>query len=225
MPSTAMRCRQMLDVLDKTGLSPEKAAAELGVSGMTLRRWRGKPAGEELPEIYRRASRPLLTRLVGEGKLSFQDPDVAAALAPDDDGFLKTLREVGITHEALAAPDKFGDAVAKGLAKIGGDENRQKQVASSGKLIASLRAMGRKWKDVLDDMKLALASDQVTALDKLVAVGALFYLIMPFDLIPDAIPVFGYMDDFIVLTIAALYLRKRYPRLFPKRAAVKKSGK
>jgi uncharacterized membrane protein YkvA (DUF1232 family) len=48
---------------------------------------------------------------------------------------------------------------------------------------------------------------------------------MPFDLIPDAIPVFGYMDDFVVLTVAALYLRKRYPRLFPRRAAVKLSGK
>ena len=222
---TAMLCRQMLDVLDKTGLSPEKAAAELGVSGMTLRRWRGKPAGEELPEIYRRASQPLLTRLIGEGKLSFQDANVAAALAPADDGFVKTLREAGITHEALAAPEKFGDAVAKGLAVIGRDQNRQKQVAASGKLISHVRAMGAKWRGVIDDMKLALKSDEITALDKLVAVGALFYLIMPFDLIPDAIPVFGYMDDFIVLTIAALYLRKRYPRLFPKRAAVKKSGK
>jgi uncharacterized membrane protein YkvA (DUF1232 family) len=216
-----MRVRQLLDVLDKTGLSPEKAAEELGVSGMTLRRWREKPAGEELPEIYRRAAQPLLTRLVGEGLLSPADPDVAAALAADDGGFLKTLREVGITHEALAAPEKHGNAVAKGLAAIGRDENRQRQVAASGKLIASLRAMGQKWKDVIDDMKLALASDQITALDKLVAVGALFYLIMPFDLIPDAIPVFGYMDDFIVLTIAALYLRKRYPKLFPKRGAAK----
>ena len=220
-----MLCRQMLDVLDKTGLSPEKAAAELGVSGMTLRRWRDKPAGEPLPEIYRRASRPLLTRLVGEGKLSFQDSNVAAALAPDDDGFLKTLRDVGITHEALAEPEKFGGVVAKGLEKLGDDENRRRQVDTSGKLIARVRAMGAKWRSVIDDMKVALASDQVTALDKLVAVGALFYLIMPFDLIPDAIPVFGYMDDFIVLTIAALYLRKRYPRLFPKRGAVKTSEK
>jgi uncharacterized membrane protein YkvA (DUF1232 family) len=221
---TAMLCRQMLDVLDKTGLSPEKAAAELGVSGMTLRRWRDKPVDEELPEIYRRASQPLLTRLVGEGRLSYRDPNVAAALAPDDGGFVKTLREAGITHEALAAPEKFGDAVAKGLASIGRDENRQREVAASDKLIARVRAMGAQWKGVIDDMKLALASDRVTALDKLVAIGALFYLIMPFDLIPDAIPVFGYMDDFIVLTIAALYLRKRYPRLFPKRGAVKQSG-
>jgi len=220
-----MRIRQLLDVLDKIGLSPEKAAAELGVSGMTVRRWREKPESEELPEIYRRACRPLLERLIGEGRLSHEDPDVAAALAPSDDGFLKVLREVGITHEALAAPDKHGETVAKGLAAIGRDENRQRQVAESGKLIARVRAMGQKWKDVIDDMKLALKSDEITALDKLVAVGALFYLIMPFDLIPDAIPVFGYMDDFIVLTIAALYLRKRYPRLFPKRGAVKKDGK
>jgi hypothetical protein len=174
MAVAAMLRRQMLDVLDKTGLSPEKAAAELGVSGMTLRRWRANPAGEELPEIYRRASRPFLTRLVGEGRLSHQDPDVAAALAPDDDGFLKTLHDVGITHQALAEPEKFGGVVAKGLAAIGDDENRRRQVESSGKLIARVRAMGDQWKRVVDDLRLALASEQITALDKLVAVGALF---------------------------------------------------
>ena len=64
----------------------------------------------------------------------------------------------------------------------------------------------------------------VPTLDKLVAFGALFYLIAPFDLIPDAIPLFGYVDDFIILGIAALYVRTRYPKLFAARAEPKKPG-
>jgi uncharacterized membrane protein YkvA (DUF1232 family) len=212
-----MRYHQLLAVFDAVGLSPERAAAELGISGMTLRRWREKPAGEELPEVYRFASEPLLRRLIGEGKLSYQDPNVAAAFAPADEGFLKTLKAAGITHEALAEPAAHGDAVAHGLARIGQDENRRRQVEGSSKLLARFRAMGALWKERIDDMKLAIASDKITKLDKLVAFGALFYLITPFDLIPDTIPVFGLMDDFVVLGIAALYLRKRYPKIFPKK--------
>ena len=57
-----------------------------------------------------------------------------------------------------------------------------------------------------------------------VAFGALFYLICPFDLIPDAIPVIGYADDFIVLGIAVLYYRKRFPHLFRDRAKKPEKG-
>jgi uncharacterized membrane protein YkvA (DUF1232 family) len=41
---------------------------------------------------------------------------------------------------------------------------------------------------------------------KLVGVAAVAYLIWPFDLIPDFIPVIGYLDDAGILTAAALFL-------------------
>jgi uncharacterized membrane protein YkvA (DUF1232 family) len=46
-----------------------------------------------------------------------------------------------------------------------------------------------------------------------VAYGALFYLILPFDLIPDSIPVFGYVDDFGILGFAVAYYARKFPEL------------
>ena len=55
---------------------------------------------------------------------------------------------------------------------------------------------------------------------KLVGVAAVAYLVWPFDLIPDFIPVIGYLDDAGVLMVAALFLvrdvrlhEQRYPEL------------
>jgi uncharacterized membrane protein YkvA (DUF1232 family) len=211
-----MRYRQLLHLLDKVEISPEAAAAELGVSGMTLRRWRSKPADEELPEIYRRAFEPMLKRLIGAGRIHPEDPDAAAALAGPDDHFQKSLAGFGITHEILRKDAKDSGKVASGLARIGEDPHRQSQVLDSGRMLKRFQAMSAEWKSRIADLTLVLKSDEVTRLDKLVAFGALFYLITPFDLIPDAIPVFGLVDDFIILGIAVLYYRRRFPHLFGK---------
>jgi uncharacterized membrane protein YkvA (DUF1232 family) len=219
-----MHYGQALDVIDKAGLSPESAARELGVSGMTLRRWRSKPKDEALPEIYRLAIAPLLRRLVGEGLLHPEDPDVAAAFVRPEEPFQKTLHELGITLEALGAPGRNRGIVTKGLARIGENEHRQEQVRSSGRMLAHFKTMGETWRGRIEDLTLALRSKEITALDKLVAFGALFYLICPFDLIPDAIPVIGYTDDFVILGIAVLYYRRRFPHLFPDRTRKQARG-
>jgi uncharacterized membrane protein YkvA (DUF1232 family) len=215
-----MRYRQLTRLLDRAKLSPEKAARELGVSGMTLRRWRGKASDAKLPELYRRAAEPLVRRLVAEGLVHPEDPDAAAVFARSGgDPFQKTLLAVGITPEVLAEPDAKSGTVVMGLARIGADENRQTQVKASERMFERFRKMSAEWKRRLDDLALVLRSESVPTLDKLVAFGALFYLIAPFDLIPDAIPLFGYVDDFIILGIAALYFRTRFPKLFASRAA------
>ncbi len=65
----------------------------------------------------------------------------------------------------------------------------------------------------------AIRSKKLSLADKLVAYGGLFYLILPFDLIPDSIPVFGYVDDFGILGFASAYYFKRFPGLFPRENA------
>ncbi len=215
---------QALSVLDRSGLSPEGVARELGVSGMTVRRWRSKPRKEALPEMYRAAFEPLARRLVGEGMLHPEDPAAAAAFVRPEEPFQKTLREEGITLQLLSSPVKARGIVTKGLARIGENERRQEQVRSSGRMLTRLKAMGAEWRSRIGDLTLVMRSDEITALDKLVAFGALFYLICPFDLIPDAIPVIGYADDFIVLGIAVLYYRKRFPHLFRDRAKKPEKG-
>jgi uncharacterized membrane protein YkvA (DUF1232 family) len=218
-----MRYRQLLAVLDKAGISPEKAAGELGVSGMTLRRWRAKGPDEKLPEMYRRAFEPLLRRLIGEGRIHPEDADAASALAPMTDPFQKTLLGLGITHEILRDGDKEQGTVTMGLARLGEDPNRQEQVLRSGRMLQRFRSMSADWKRRIGDLTFVVKTDRVAAFDKLVAFGALFYLITPFDLIPDAIPVFGLVDDFIILGIAVLYYRARFPRLFADNKPAKKA--
>jgi uncharacterized membrane protein YkvA (DUF1232 family) len=110
------------------------------------------------------------------------------------------------------------------LAHIGQNENRQEQVRSSGRMLAHFKTWGKEWSGRIGDLTLVMRSDKITMLDKLVAFGALFYLICPFDLIPDAIPVIGYADDFVILGIAVLYYRKRFPHLFRDRADKQAKG-
>ncbi|MBI3565494.1 MAG: DUF1232 domain-containing protein [Elusimicrobia bacterium] len=213
-----MTYKQLLALLDTARVSPEKAAAELGVSGMTLRRWRGKPAAAELPELYRRAFEPTVRRLVGEGLLHPEDPAVMAALAAPEEHFSKSVMAMGITHDILEQADKHQNTIFVGLARLGQDEKRQAQVKASGRMLARFKEMGEDWRKRLEDLDAAVRSTELPAIDKLVAFGALFYLITPFDLVPDAIPVFGLIDDFILAGVAALYYRKKFPALFgPKR--------
>jgi uncharacterized membrane protein YkvA (DUF1232 family) len=46
---------------------------------------------------------------------------------------------------------------------------------------------------------------------KLGAALIALYVISPIDLIPDAVPVFGVMDDIVVVTLAIRWLLKRLP--------------
>ena len=47
-----------------------------------------------------------------------------------------------------------------------------------------------------------LTDRRVSAMDKLLVAGAIAYIIMPIDLIPDFIPFFGEIDDLYVLLLA-----------------------
>jgi len=67
---------------------------------------------------------------------------------------------------------------------------------------------------------------------KLVGVAAVAYLVWPFDLIPDFIPILGWLDDAGVLVAAAVFLVRdvrlhdqRYPELVPAASAPEASGR
>jgi uncharacterized membrane protein YkvA (DUF1232 family) len=52
-------------------------------------------------------------------------------------------------------------------------------------------------------MLVGLMTDRrVAGLDKLLVAGALAYIVMPFDLVPDFIPFFGEVDDVYLLVLA-----------------------
>lgn len=55
-----------------------------------------------------------------------------------------------------------------------------------------------------------LASDsRVSLVDKGLVLGALAYVVMPLDFIPDVIPFFGELDDLVVLFLAVRRLARR----------------
>jgi uncharacterized membrane protein YkvA (DUF1232 family) len=58
-----------------------------------------------------------------------------------------------------------------------------------------------------------LGDRRVSMVDKLLVAGALAYIVMPIDLIPDFIPFFGEIDDLFVLVLALQRLIENAGRL------------
>ena len=94
------------------------------------------------------------------------------------------------------------------LAKLIGGKKAQKQV----------RKQFHKWVDEVEDLELVrrgrqlwnyLNSGKVSHTEKAVLLLALLYLVSPIDLVSDAIPVLGWLDDLGVATLALNYVTSR----------------
>lgn len=213
-----MKFSHMFRLMREAELSPEYLGKRLGISGMTLRRWRLQPGDRELPKIYSTALEGVVYELATEGKLKNESPVVQAAMAETRwASFSSAATNLGITWDRLQAGQFSEQKLIESLSEIGGHADRQGEVERSTKRILSFKSWGKEWKERISSLMKAIGSNELHAFDKLVAYGALFYLICPFDLIPDSIPVFGYMDDFVILGLAAAYYLHRFPELYNKR--------
>ena len=70
------------------------------------------------------------------------------------------------------------------------------------------------WAVVRGDARLlwkALLHPQAPGWLKLGAIGIVLYLLSPVDLIPDVIPVFGVVDDLVLVPLAIRWLYRRLP--------------
>ena len=92
------------------------------------------------------------------------------------------------------------------LSELGSKKAKKIEVDNNLKKIAQFKSWGREWLFRISTLLDAIRSKKYTLSKQFVAYGALFYLICPFDLIPDSIPVVGYMDDFFILGLAAAYV-------------------
>ncbi|PWU19432.1 MAG: hypothetical protein C5B49_05785 [Bdellovibrio sp.] len=102
------------------------------------------------------------------------------------------------------------------LSQIGGDDHHKAEVEGAEKKLTYFRKMGLEWQNRISVLHRILRSNQLSTIDKLVAYGALFYLITPFDLIPDHIPAIGLIDDFGVLGFAVAFYLQRFPELLKR---------
>ena len=67
----------------------------------------------------------------------------------------------------------------------------------------------------------ALRDREATLVSRLMALAVVAYVVSPFDLIPDVIPVLGWLDDLGVLRIGLWLLLKLYPAPVLQRAALR----
>ena len=210
-----MDYKQLKTILDETGLSPERLSSRLGISNLTYRRWLKRPSSEAVPKEYERTIAGGIYQLLSEGQLSHDSKTVGDFVEHHlPEFFQAVIGQFKVTEDTFTEKSPHQDKVTSVLLHIGNSKRARQRVDASTMKVQKFAAWGLAWKDRITVLTKAIGSKKLTAVDKLVAYGALFYLILPFDLIPDTIPVFGYVDDFGILGFAVAYYLKNYPAIF-----------
>src|SRR5579863_1845316 len=191
---------QVLSLLDEAHLSPEELGAVIGVSGMTVRRWLNKPKQTGVPQVYIPAIREACYTLIAKGRLRAESPTVQILLAqaPSNE-YRAALENLGLREGFDVQRNMSQDDILVGLTQIGTQAQKQNDVNNNQKKIFSFKKMGNEWSIRITTLWKVVSSKKLSQLDKVVAYGALFYLLTPIDFIPDQIPFFGLLDDFGVL--------------------------
>lgn len=211
-----MKYKQLLMLMQKAGLSPEQMGERLGISGMTVRRWKDLPGNDDLPDLYNNAALRVVQSLVSEGKLLSDDTLIRSVLTQDWLPFETAAGNLGISMETL---DKFKadpKAAIETLSSIGSNSAKRDLVDASIKKINTFKRIGEDWAYRITHLMIVIRAKHLSLTEKLVAYGAFVYLLNPFDFIPDAVPVFGLVDDMFLLSVALAFYLKRYPEFFAK---------
>jgi len=206
-----MKTSHLLDLLEATDCSPEEMGRMIGVSGMTLRRWLKKPTPEPVASVYVPAIRDACYRMIAENRLNSSLPLVQEILAeaPSSE-YEAALQNLGLPHGVKIDPTVSHDQILTSLLLIGSYTEKRTRVDEDSKKVFSFKSMGEDWSERITVLWKVVRSKNLASPDKVVAYGALFYLLTPIDFIPDHIPVFGLLDDFGVLGIAAAYYTKKF---------------
>ena len=212
-----MNFNLLLGLLTESGLSPEELAPKFGMSNMTLRRWKDQPGHLPVPKSHERNIVEGIYQLLIEQRLSAESLGVQKLLAGTRSlSFQAVLKSIGVAEDFHQQGKDQQEKMMVALYQIGASEKRKKNVDQNHLQIETLKKMGSEWKKRISMLVEAVASTKISAIDKMVAYGALFYLICPIDLIPDHFPVIGFIDDFGILGFAVTFYLQKFPGLFRK---------
>ena len=204
-------------LLKELDMSPEEFGACLGVAGITIRRWSELPQGDHLPILYKKAIQATVLEFIAEGRLSPYSESAKFAIQGGSNAlFLASMTSLGIGDDFLKNADQSSEGVVQVISQIGSSDSKQAIVDKNKQTILGHQKRGSEWKSYIQTLYRAITSKKLTKFEKFAAYGAFFYLVCPFDLIPDHIPVFGLMDDYLVLGLVAAYYLKRFPSLVLK---------
>lgn len=78
-------------------------------------------------------------------------------------------------------------------------------------MLTRLRALARGLKEHLDGYRAITADPRTPRLSRWLLAAAVGYVLLPFDLIPDAIPVFGQLDDLVIVPLLLWLALRRVP--------------
>jgi hypothetical protein len=167
--------RDLKSYLSSRDLSPEKFAKELKLSHMTIRRWLKKEDSFEIPLKYR----PILDSYIAKTYTAGMSSSLPQGLTGMNlTELMESVEELGRNY-----PDD-GPLEGELSDKLKNERFDQIMVGYCKKLLHVARSKDTPLKS------------------KAICIGALLYFINPIDLIPDHIPVVGYLDDFVVLSVA-----------------------
>ncbi len=200
-----MKASHLLILLKEARLSPEQLAKKSGISNMTIRRWMKKPPNADISRIYSRTLEYAVYELIGEGILTIESVAVKEILRKNEVApFRAIIRSLGLSSDFLTASKNSDEGrLILGLSQIGASDVRRAQVGDSLDKISKFKRLSKEWSSRIATLLKIIRSKRIASIEKLVAYGALFYLLCPFDLVPDYLSVVGYLDDFSVLGLAA----------------------
>ncbi len=206
-----MQLAKLINLLQESELTAEEFGQLMGVSGMTLRRWARKPSGFQIPALYVPAIRQVCYQLISESRVQHDSPAVQSILKDEHKIFQKAaLDNLGVKEVFDPLNPKSGKKTLSCLMNIGSQVDKQTEVDRSSEKISSFKKLGKQWKERILFLSQTTQSKKLKFSEKLVAYGALFYLITPIDFIPDHVPAFGLMDDFLILGLALGYYTKKF---------------
>ena len=198
----------LLILLQEAKMSPETLAEHMGVSNMTIRRLLEKPPQAKLSKLYSNALANVIYEFIAKGIILPESKLTVEVIKEHSPAYLDAAaKNLDIPKDFYLSGGYLNqERLVFWLSQMGSNETKEKEVDSSLKKISKFKEWGKEWSFRITILLETIHSQKYSLTKKFVAYGALFYLICPFDLIPDAIPVIGYMDDFLILGLAVTYI-------------------
>jgi uncharacterized membrane protein YkvA (DUF1232 family) len=200
----------LLTLMSESKLSPEALGARIGISGMSIRRWLKERENTEIPDPYASAFQLTVQKMIVEGMLP--GTSQSALWSFEAIGGLPqtaSLHAMGYNAKMAVPLEGEDEKVLAMLSQIGNQVTSEAEVENQTAMISERKKSGREWAKKIGALTSVLKSKKLKRVDKSIAVGALFYLIFAFDLIPDPVPIVGLFDDLAILGVAANYYKNK----------------
>lgn len=169
--------------MEARNLSAEQVARDTRISNMTIRRLLKHDPKTSVPPKYELQIRTLLRGA----------PEIARP-------------EAWLGLPELQSAD-FGSLLTE-IEHSGENCKDVAQLEKDAKSKLSDPNVGRLLKENVQKLIRAVRSKKLGMKERAAALGALIYFVNPFDLIPDAVPGVGYIDDFAILVLVVALIAK-----------------